>query len=116
MIGMNTTSRIFQGATPELRPMPSGTETSMAKQKLPKEPCLVCGDRETDRAHIQSRGAGGTWESRNIIALCRRHHRDQHAWGWPAFLDAFPAVRTELELKGWVVQDKGYGVRRLVLK
>ena len=82
--------------------------------KNEKAPCRVCGNMESDRAHIRSRGAGGSWDSHNIIRLCRDHHREQHSLGWPRFLDRYPMVAMELKAKGWVVEDKGYGVRRLV--
>jgi len=42
-------------------------------------PCLVCGARPCDAAHVKSRGAGGT--SADLVPLCHAHHMEQHAIG-----------------------------------
>lgn len=48
-----------------------------------RSPCLVCGKRPSDPAHVRSRGAGGR-DRGNVIPLCRDHHREQHQHGWAA--------------------------------
>lgn len=63
--------------------------------------CVVCGRPNPDRAHIRSRGAGGTWDEDNIMMLCRLHHREQHSIGIVTFALKYPAVMWELEEKGW---------------
>jgi hypothetical protein len=54
-------------------------------------PCLVCGLRPTEAAHVKSRGAGGT--SADLVPLCREHHREQHDTGIRTF-----AARHRLDL------------------
>jgi hypothetical protein len=45
--------------------------------------CIVCNRTPSEAAHVRSRGAGGTW--RDIVPLCRDHHREQHAIGIQTF-------------------------------
>lgn len=51
-----------------------------------------CDDGRTEAAHVQSRGAGGGDRS-NLVALCPRHHREQHRIGIKTF-----AVQCGLDL------------------
>ena len=48
-------------------------------------PCHIplCPER-SECAHIKSRGAGGK-DERNIVPLCRSHHREQHTIGIQSF-------------------------------
>lgn len=73
--------------------------------------CIICG-KPGDCAHIKSRGAGGDDTDNNMISLCRWHHRVQHAWGWPRFIDAWPEVGRALKDRGWHVVEE-FGVWRL---
>lgn len=69
-------------------------------------PCLVrfqC-DGPVDSAHIRSRGAGGPDEGWNVIPLCRKHHSEQHAFGWMKFMYRYLVVKTQLEYLGWYVE------------
>lgn len=77
------------------------------------EQCIVCSKRQTDRAHVKSRGAGGDWSQENIVPLCRHHHQVQHYLGWPEFVARYPQAELALEAKGWAVQEV-LGQRRLV--
>lgn len=54
-----------------------------------RPPCEICRKRPTDRAHITSRGAGGSDEPKNIMWLCREHHRLQHQIGIKTFVQRF---------------------------
>lgn len=64
--------------------------------------CAACGQWGVmDRAHIKSKGSGGTWEESNIILLCRNHHIEQHKRGWREFVMKFPHVGKVLKDKGW---------------
>ena len=47
--------------------------------------CLVGAGCEgaVEAAHVRSRGAGG--DRRDLIPLCSRHHREQHACGIKTF-------------------------------
>lgn len=46
-------------------------------------PCCVCGARPSDPAHVRSRGAGGT--AKDLVPLCRWHHRECHDQGITTF-------------------------------
>lgn len=48
-----------------------------------RRPCLVCGRRPSQNAHVKSRAAGGTY--RDVVPLCRYHHRRQHEVGIETF-------------------------------
>ncbi len=39
----------------------------------------------TDPAHGPVNGMGSKGPDSGAISLCRTHHREQHAIGWPAF-------------------------------
>jgi len=47
--------------------------------------CVIpgCAARDVEAAHSVSRGAGGTWK--DIVPLCRDHHREQHTAGLVTF-------------------------------
>lgn len=77
------------------------------------EACLQEGD--IDRAHILSRGAGGTYEENNIMALCRSCHQEMHWYGWPAFAERNLDVHWALKRRGWEVKEI-FGQRKLVKK
>ena len=89
----------------------------MAKKPKPSsrstERCVVCRRTPTDRAHIKSRGAGGTWEDWNIMMLCRSCHITQHSIGWPEFAFRNHQVLFRLQEMGWEVACDERGVRRL---
>lgn len=54
-------------------------------------PCVVCGYRPCDNAHVKSRGSGGDY--RFVVPLCRKHHSEQGRDGITTF-----QVRYELDL------------------
>ena len=41
-----------------------------------------CGLRFTDAHHVEHRADGGETSLRNLVLLCRRHHRRVHEDGW----------------------------------
>lgn len=79
---------------------------------MASEPCVVCGSRPTDRAHIKTKATGGGWEEMNIMQLCRRHHIEQHKQGWFIFSERNPMVFLELKRKGFEFVNE-FGVERL---
>lgn len=46
------------------------------------QPCIVCG-RPGDACHVHTRRNGG--DRRNLVPLCRAHHREQHTIGIVSF-------------------------------
>ena len=40
---------------------------------------------EIDPAHGPVNGSGSKGPDNEAVPICRRHHREQHAIGWPAF-------------------------------
>lgn len=68
--------------------------------------CVVCGHRETDAAHIKTRGSGGDNSNDNLLPLCRLHHHDQHKMGWERLCQLHPIVRHELKIRGWRLVDE----------
>lgn len=72
--------------------------------------CLKWND--LDRAHIKSKGSGGTWEESNILLLCRKCHSEQHQIGWVKFSDKNPVLLKQLNKKGWIVKSF-FGLRKL---
>jgi len=47
--------------------------------------CEICGYYSTPPHHLRTRGAGGTDESGNLIALCTEHHNEAHTMGVQSF-------------------------------
>jgi hypothetical protein len=78
--------------------------------EIKNEPCSVCG-RESDPAHIKTRGAGGNDVHDNIIPLCREHHTEQ-GWGWHRFIKRHPNVGALLKQKGWKLVEE-FGITKL---
>ena len=68
-----------------------------------------------DRAHVKSRGSGGTWDDDNILILCRRCHQMQHYYGFKKFSEVYPNIARILDEKGWEFKDI-LGVIKLVRK
>jgi hypothetical protein len=69
--------------------------------QMKREGCLACGAIPVEICHIRSRGAGGPDEAWNVIPMCVRHHRAQHALGWSALFQVFPKLKREIIAKGW---------------
>jgi hypothetical protein len=46
-------------------------------------PCVACGARPSEAAHIRSKAAGGLWA--DVLPLCRSCHRAQHSEGIRTF-------------------------------
>jgi hypothetical protein len=78
--------------------------------------CDACGKHtQTDRAHIRSKGAGGSMNADNIMHFCRIHHIEQHQYGWHKFVGQYPNVLVELHRKGWEFTFM-FGIMKLVRK
>ena len=51
-----------------------------------------CGLRFTDAHHIEHWADGGETSLRNLVLLCRRHHRRVHEDGWKVYSDKIGQV------------------------
>ena len=87
-------------------PKPKRVENRALLDSFHERPCLVCG-RQSDPAHIKTRGSGGDDVEENVMALCRIHHTEQGAIGWQRMSNRYPPVRIELTRKGWQIDDTG---------
>lgn len=75
--------------------------------------CAACGtNKDIDRAHIKTRGAGASWEFFEFIYLCRNHHIEQGARNWKHMVDKYPGVLPELTKRGWYLQNN-FGVWKI---
>jgi predicted restriction endonuclease len=66
--------------------------------------CLVCNNPIVDKAHIKTRGAGGSDAPFNIMLLCRAHHQEQHMVGLVTFTNKYPKVTKYLLDSGWIME------------
>lgn len=60
-----------------------------------------------DKAHVKSRGSGGSMDDDNIILLCRSDHILQHSLGWKRFCNIHLNVKDILKNKGWMITVEG---------
>jgi hypothetical protein len=54
--------------------------------------CEVCGRVSEVPHHIRTRGAGGTDDHTNLLALCILHHRQVHDAGADTFAARYPKL------------------------
>lgn len=62
--------------------------------------CVICG-QPAENCHIRTRGAGGTDLDWNIYHACRKHHTEQHSYGFWIFCKKYPVMLKVLSEKGW---------------
>jgi hypothetical protein len=67
--------------------------------------CSACGKTPADCHHLIHRAVGGPDIEANLVPLCRFHHTEIHAYGITRFVEAYPSVKAEMILKGWVYDD-----------
>lgn len=65
-----------------------------------------------DRAHIRSKGSGGSMDESNILFLCRICHREQHAYGWNRLVAEHPGFDKVLLDKGFEIVEE-FGINKL---
>ncbi len=51
--------------------------------------CSICGNYSAAPHHIRTRGAGGSDEAKNLLALCATHHTEVHTMGVMSFADKY---------------------------
>lgn len=68
-----------------------------------------------DRAHIKSKGSGGTWDEDNLLMLCRSCPGFQHRHGWVRFIKKHSHLTQILDQKGFAIVNV-FGINRLQRK
>jgi hypothetical protein len=71
-----------------------GSEAQRAK--VAGRPCLVCGKRPVDPAHLVPRSLGGCDQPDCVVPLCRTHHRLHDRGQLDLLPHLEPRYRTEL--------------------
>lgn len=51
--------------------------------------CEICYNYSSAPHHIRTRGAGGTDEPGNLLALCTTHHTEAHTMGIQSFANKY---------------------------
>lgn len=75
--------------------------------------CQACNKfKPLDRAHIKTKGSGGTWDDDNILMLCRECHQKQHYIGFFKLCKLYPSLEEILNEKGWFFNHH-FGVTKL---
>lgn len=93
-------------------PKPKRIQNRKVLDEIKGGRCLVCGTTDCDPAHIKTRGAGGDDVPSGVLALCRKHHCEQHAYGFSKFCARYPQVKWQLEERGWTLVNE-FGVMKL---
>lgn len=63
----------------------------------------LCGRPADHIHHIRTRGAGGSDEDENLLALCWRCHDELHKLGWKTWTFLHPHLRVKM---AWAHQRK----------
>lgn len=50
-------------------------------QWVKSQPCILCGERPSENAHIRTGGMGRKADACLIVPLCRTHHEGFHRFG-----------------------------------
>lgn len=88
----------------ELQRVKSAIERRLKSDETIMTPkCLVCFSLNPDRAHIKTKGSGGSFDDWNIMLLCRFCHQEQHKIGIITFIEKYDSVKTYVESKGWEI-------------
>lgn len=69
-----------------------------------KRLCVVCGRPNADIAHFEAVGQGRNrrkinHEKHHLLALCRKHHTEQHTIGWTEFMNKYHVKPIKLNKK-----------------
>ena len=75
--------------------------------------CVICGVQGCDPAHIKSQKSGGDDKDENLMALCRRHHTEQHQISWIGMAEKYTVIAFHLAEKGWKIHAYGDGQKTL---
>lgn len=69
-----------------------------------ERPCIVCGRKPSENAHVRSGGMGRKADAKWIVPLCFNHHNEQHSRGAKTFEQTYGvdlAVEAEAIEKRW---------------
>ncbi len=58
--------------------------------------CAICGNISAAPHHIVTRGAGGTDDERNLLALCTTHRTAIHQLGVQTFANKYVGIKTRI--------------------
>jgi hypothetical protein len=87
----------LQRTTPLRRLTPFSPASPEQRAKVAGQPCLVCGERPADPAHVVPRSLGGCDEADCVVPLCRIHHRRYERGQLDLLPHLEPRFRTELQ-------------------
>jgi len=76
----------------------------MANYEAHGEACVVCGISMPGCVcwhHVVRRKSGGSNSSRNLMALCQRHHIEAHQYTLRQFASTYSGVKKWLIENGW---------------
>jgi hypothetical protein len=82
-------------------------------------PCVVndamrCiyAEHQSDAAHVESK-ARGSGDAGNLVAMCRRHHREQHDYGMKDFQRTYGVNLRQLAGAFWLRYEESKGLPTL---
>lgn len=58
--------------------MKPNAEGRRQRRIVSEKPCLICGRTPCDPHHYIRQSHGGTDDPKNLVPLCREHHRAYH--------------------------------------
>ena len=69
-----------------------------------QQPCTVCG-RDAEYHHVWSYKAGGSTVAKNLMPLCREHHREVHDKGLTTSAKKYVSIKLWLIENEWEFND-----------
>ena len=88
------------------------TQDEKVLEEVRSNPCIVCGKKPSDPAHIKSRGAGGPDVPENLLPLCRIHHSTQLQVCFLKMMDLHVGFYESMLERGWEIRVEN-GRRKL---
>ena len=107
--------RIF----PQWRRKPNPKRNAQHLAYIRQLPCMVCGSRPVEAAHVRRGTDGGTGtkpSDRYSLPLCRPHHDAQHAHGELTFWAHYRIDPVDQALRLWTVSGDVEAGERIVFR